>query len=233
MHPPRILIVEDEESIRDMLIFALKSSNFEVREAKNVKAAREEINQHRPDLILLDWMLPGMSGIDFAAELKKDSYTSNIRIIMLTARAEEENKIKGLETGADDYITKPFSPRELIARVKTILRRSVVVTPEGIIANGNLILNTQTHCLSIEGNELMLSAIEYKLFYFFMSHPNRIYTREQLLENVWPNQSEINERTVDVQIKRLRTLLAPYHYDSAIQTVRGYGYQFVGKRNET
>jgi two-component system phosphate regulon response regulator PhoB len=227
-----ILIVEDETSIRDMIKFALTYSEFEIAEAKNTKEALEKISLQKPDLILLDWMLPDTSGIDFIAQLKKNKNFRDIRIIMLTAKAEEENKIKGLEVGADDYITKPFSPRELIMRIKTVLRRSPMMTPDGIIQIKELCLNTQNHTFKINSELVSLTAIEYKLLHFFMTHPNRVYNREQLLDHVWQGEHDINDRTVDVLVKRLRTKLQPYGIDNYIQTIRSYGYQFIGTQDE-
>lgn len=224
----KILIVEDENAIRDMIRFALASTSFEVIEAQSVSEAERLIADHIPQLILLDWMLPGMSGIDFAKQLKQKSNTKNIPIIMLTAKAEEANKIKGLETGADDYITKPFSPRELIARIKTVLRRGPLVTPEGIIQIKDLFVNVNTHQVTIHSELIELSPIEYKLLYFFVTHQDRVYNREQLLTQVWGGASDIDDRTVDVQIRRLRSRLKSHGYDKCIKTVRGSGYQFSG-----
>lgn len=222
---PQILIVEDETPIRDMIKFALSSSGFSLIEAKNVKEAWQQIAKMTPDVILLDWMLPDTSGIDFLKQLKQKDQTKNIRVIMLTARAEEENKIKGLEIGADDYITKPFSPRELLTRIKALLRRGILISPEGILQIGKIILDTQNHNCKIDNINIELSNIEYKILRFFMTHPNRVYSREQLLNQIWGNEQDITDRTVDVQIKRLRSRLVPY--DHYIKTVHGQGYQFI------
>lgn len=231
MKPKVILIVEDEAAIRDMLRFVLAPAGFTVAEADTVKQAELRIAELPPDLILLDWMLPGMSGIDFTKQLKRDAQTKHIPIIMLTARAEEESKIKGLEVGADDYVTKPFSPRELIARINTVLRRGLLVEPEGTISFHDLRLNTHTHQVKIKHEILELTPIEYKLLLFFLKHQDRVYSREQLLTRVWGNESDIDERTVDVQIRRLRTRLKPYHYDSYLKTRHGAGYQFSGDKS--
>ncbi len=221
-----ILIVEDEAAIRDMLQFALAPTGFEIIEAGDVAEAEKKLGNTLPDLILLDWMLPDISGVEFSKRLKRNPLTKNIPIIMLTAKAEEENKIKGLESGADDYVTKPFSPRELIARINTVLRRGPLVDTDGVIQFAKLSINVNNHQVKIGDQLLALTAIEYKLLYFFITHPNRIYTREQLLNHVWGLNTYINERTVDVQIKRLRKQLKTHGCDHYLKTVRGSGYQF-------
>jgi two-component system phosphate regulon response regulator PhoB len=222
-----LLVVEDETAIRDMLRFALETAGFNLAEAETVSEAERQIANHTPDLILLDWMLPGINGIDFARRLKQQTHTKDIPIIMLTAKAEEINKIKGLETGADDYVTKPFSPRELIARIKTVLRRGPLISKNGLIQLGHLCLNTDTHRVTVNNTVLELPPIEYKLLYFFLSHQDRVYSREQLLNHVWGGESDIDDRTVDVQIRRLRSRLKPFAYDRHIKTVHGAGYQFL------
>jgi two-component system phosphate regulon response regulator PhoB len=224
-----ILIVEDEGPIRDMIRFALESADFEVIESENTKAAEQLIVQRIPDLILLDWMLPGTSGIQFTRQLKSNPNTRDIPIILLSAKAEEDNKIKGLETGADDYITKPFSPRELIARIRTVLRRGILITSTGVIRVDDLEINTLTHQVTIQNTLIELAPIEYKLLYFFLTHQNRVYTREQLLDHIWGGENYIDDRTVDVQIRRLRSRLKSHGYDSYIKTVHGTGYQFKGE----
>lgn len=226
-----VLIIEDEIAIRDMVQFALESADFEVIGVENAQMAEQQIAHQIPDIILLDWMLPGMNGIDFAKILKQKQQTKDVPIIMLTAKAKEENKIKGLETGADDYVTKPFSPRELIARIKTVLRRGPLVTPEGLIKIKDLCLNTNTHEVTVNEQRIELAPIEYKLLYFFLTHQNRIYSREQLLDQIWGGENYIDERTVDVQIRRLRNRLKPFGYDEFIQTMRGTGYQFIEKKS--
>lgn len=225
-----ILIIEDESAIRDMIRFALTPAGFNTAEAGNVAEAEQQLSQQLPHLILLDWMLPGMSGIEFAKKLKRDAVTQNIPIIMLTARAEEENKVKGLEVGADDYITKPFSPLELIARVKTVLRRGPLISLEGIIQLNPLSLNVNAQTLHINSELINLSPIEYKLLHFFMTHQDRTYSRDQLLDYVWGRNHYIDERTVDVQIRRLRSRLKPFACDHYLKTMRGSGYQFTGKK---
>lgn len=219
-----VLIVEDESSIRDMLKFALAEKNFILIEAENTKDAEHKLANQLPDIILLDWMLPGKSGIDFARQLKKNQHTQNIPIIMLTAKAEEENKIKGFAVGADDYVTKPFSPRELAARIQAVLRRGPLINAEGIIHFDNFYINTHTQAVAIDNEPLILTPITYRLLLFFITHPNKIYSREQLLQQVWVENIDKDLRTVDVQIKRLREILAPYGYKDVIKTVRSVGY---------
>ena len=221
-----ILIVEDEAPIREMVGFAVGNAGFETSEAADAHQAQLAVADRCPDLILLDWMLPGMSGIELARRLKRDDATRDVPIIMLTARGEEEHKVKGLEAGVDDYVTKPFSPRELVARIKAVLRR---VSPEGDderIEVGGLALDAAGHRVVAEGREVHLGPTEYRLLQFFMSHPERVYTRSQLLDRVWGGNVYIEERTVDVHIRRLRKVLAPFGFDRFVQTVRGSGYRF-------
>ncbi|MGD9107549.1 MAG: response regulator [Gammaproteobacteria bacterium] len=222
MNKNLILLVEDEAPIRAMIRFALHH-DFKIEEAESVKCAHQKIASKIPDLILLDWMLPDKSGIDFIKELKKNPLTRDIPIIMLTAKAEEENKVRGLTTGADDYITKPFSPRELIARVKTVLRRGPLATPKDLIHIKNLCINTKTSEAKIDDKLLKLTAQEYKLLHFFATHQNRVYSRNQLIDYIWGGASDIDERSVDASIKRLRKKLGT----DWIQTVRGVGYRFL------
>lgn len=222
---PIILVVEDESAIRDMIRLALIPAGFHVQDASDVKTAFIKIAEVMPQLILLDWMLPGASGVDFVKQLKRDTLTQQIPIIMLTARAEEENKVRALEIGADDYITKPFSPKELIARIKTVLRRGLLVSPEGEIRIGNLCLNVSTHQLTVDNQVIPLSPLEYKLLHFLMAHPQHVYTRAQLIDAVWGSSHDVDERTVDVHIRRLRHRLTPYKSDHHIKTVHGVGYQ--------
>jgi len=225
MKAPIILIIEDEAHIRDMIKFALASVNFIAHEAENTRDAERLLADKMPDLILLDWMLPGESGVEFAKRLKKNPLGKEIPIIMLTARAEEDNKIKGLEV-ADDYITKPFSPRELIARIKSVLRRGILVSPDGIIEIKNLLVDIHNHRVHCDGQLLKLTPLEYQLLRFFVTHQDRAYSREQLLTHIWGGNVYVDERTVDVQIRRLRKKLALYNFDHAVQTVRNYGYKF-------
>ncbi|MCD6047643.1 MAG: phoB [Gammaproteobacteria bacterium] len=221
-----LLIVEDEAPIRDMIKFSLPAE-FVVTEAENTAQAKTCIADRQPDIILLDWMLPGMSGVEFAKALRSATLTKNIPIILLTAKAEEENKIKGFDAGADDYITKPFSPRELIARIRSILKRGPIAYPDEVLVIGDIALNLQKHEVKIKNDILSLTPVNYRLLAFFMKHPNRTYSRDQLLQHVWENALEKTDRVVDVQIKRLRAVLSPYGCSEIIQTVRGSGYKMV------
>ncbi|KAA0873734.1 phosphate regulon transcriptional regulator PhoB [Nitrincola tapanii] len=221
----RVLIVDDEAPIREMIAVALEMAGYECLEAENAQQAHGVILDHKPDMVLLDWMMPGTSGIDFARRLRKEEVTSDIPIIMLTAKAEEDNKIQGLEVGVDDYITKPFSPRELVARLKTVLRRT---TPKGIeepVTVDGLTLDPISHRVLSEQTSLELGPTEFRLLQFFMTHPDRAYSRGQLLDHVWGGNVYVEERTVDVHIRRLRKALGERH-DYLIQTVRGTGYRF-------
>jgi len=225
MNAKTVLLVEDEAPIRDMIAVALKMADYRVLEADNVQDAHAMVVDHCPDLVLLDWMLPGASGIELARRLKRDTATAELPIIMLTAKSEEDNKIQGLEAGADDYITKPFSPRELVARLKAVLRRT---TPQGVddaIELDGLRLDPASHRVSVYGQALELGPTEYRLLQFFMTHQERVYTRSQLLDQVWGGNVYVEERTVDVHIRRLRKALGQPH-QALIQTVRGTGYRF-------
>jgi len=226
----RILIIEDEPAIREMVGVALSRADFELTEAGNATEALISISDDIPDLILLDWMLPGSSGLDLARRLKKDELTQHIPIIMLTARGEETDKITGLDTGADDYITKPFSPRELVARIKAVLRRSTPQSESEIIEADGLRLDLASHRVTVNENILEIGPTEYKMLYFFMSHPERVYSRSQLLDRIWGSNVYVEERTVDVHIRRLRKLLSKCGHDKFIQTVRGAGYRFSAQR---
>jgi two-component system, OmpR family, phosphate regulon response regulator PhoB len=226
MNAKCILIVEDEQPIREMVMFALAGAGYEVREAADSRQAQGIIAERLPDLVLLDWMLPGLSGIDFARRLKKEELTRELPVIMLTARAEEEDTIQGLESGADDYITKPFSPRELVARIRAVLRRGGPAAENEILRANGLSLDLASHRVSADETLLEMGPTEYRLLEFFMSHPERVYSRSQLLDRVWGSNVYVEERTVDVHIRRLRKALEPHGYDALIQTVRGAGYRF-------
>ncbi|MBE2295744.1 MAG: phosphate regulon transcriptional regulator PhoB, partial [Phycisphaerales bacterium] len=204
-----ILIVEDEQAIREMVAFALTGVGYEIGEAADARQAQTMISERLPDLILLDWMLPGISGIDFARRLKKEELTRELPIIMLTARAEEEDKVQGLENGADDYVTKPFSPRELVARIRAVLRRGGPGAEDEILQANGLMLDLASHRVSTGDALLEMGPTEYRLLEFFMSHPERVYSRGQLLDRVWGSNVYVEERTVDVHIRRLRKALEP------------------------
>lgn len=229
MSDKTILIVDDEAPIRDMLRLALEMADYRCLEADNAQDAHALVVDNKPDLILLDWMMPGTSGIDLARRLKKDELTADIPIIMLTAKGEEDNKIQGLEVGADDYITKPFSPRELTARLKAVLRRTEGASNSEPTCVGNLVLDPISHRVTISGEPVAMGPTEYRLLEFFMSHPERVYSRGQLLDHVWGGNVYVEERTVDVHIRRLRKALQMEGHDQYVQTVRGAGYRFSSK----
>ena len=226
----QVLIVDDEVAIRQMLSFALTGDGYTCREAGSVTEAQDQIESTLPDLILLDWMLPGISGADFARRIRRDSRLQGVPIIMLTAKAEEADKIKGLDSGADDYITKPFSTRELLARVRAVLRRTRTEDGHDLVEAGTLKIDLQTHRVTVSERVVEVSPTEFRLLQFFMTHMERVYTRTQLLDEVWGRESYIEERTVDVHIRRLRKLLEPFDCDSLIQTVRSIGYRFSLQR---
>ncbi|MGY6275956.1 phosphate regulon transcriptional regulator PhoB [Methylomonas sp. MgM2] len=221
-----ILVVEDEDDIRDMLVMVLEQADLQVSAVASAEEALAVLAEYRVDLIVLDWMLPGISGVELARRLKKDSSYKDLSIILLTARGEEEDKIRGLEIGADDYMTKPFSPKELVARIKAVMRRSGKLTESGQLSIGDLTLDAEQHRLTIGGKTLDVSPTEFRLMQFFMSNPDKVYSRTHLLDQVWGRSVYIEERTVDVHIRRLRKLLAEFGREELIQTVRGFGYRF-------
>lgn len=225
----RILLVEDEAPIRDMLKFVLEQSGYETIEAEDYQIALDKIVEPFPDLILLDWMLPGGTGVQLAKKLKQHEYARDIPIIMLTARGEEEDKIRGLEAGADDYVTKPFSPKELVARVKAVIRRVTPTSSEDAINYQGLKLDPVSHRVTSNEMPIEMGPTEFKLLHFFMTHSERVYSREQLLDNVWGTNVYVEDRTVDVHIRRLRKALSEFAHDNMIQTVRGAGYRFSSK----
>lgn len=221
-----VLVVEDEDAIREMLSLVLEQAGFAAVGAADAAQGLALASEKTPDLILLDWMLPGMSGVEWARRLKRDEVFGEIPIILLTARGEEEDKVRGLDVGADDYITKPFSPRELIARIRAVLRRSGKLGKDGKIEMGGIVIDTDQHRVSVGEDELGISPTEYRLLEFFMTHANKVYSRAQLLDQIWGRGTYIEERTVDVHIRRLRKILADHGLESLIQTVRGFGYRF-------
>ena len=221
-----ILIVEDEPAIREMVVMALERGGFAVQQAATAEEAERMLANALPSLILLDWMLPGMSGIELARRLRRDDYTRATPIIMLTARSEEDDRIRGLEVGADDYIAKPFSTRELQARIKAVLRRSRPHEEDGVLSVDSLKVDTSSHRVTADERALEMGPTEFRLLQFFMSHPERVYSRSQLLDMVWGRGAYVEERTVDVHIRRLRKALEPSGHDNLIQTVRGAGYRF-------
>lgn len=222
----KVLIVEDEAPIREMLCFVLEQKGFEPLEAEDYQQGLAALKEPFPDLILLDWMLPGGSGIQFIKQLKQDEVTRQIPVVMLTARGEEEDKVRGLDAGADDYITKPFSPKELTARLKAVIRRAVPTSIEEIIEVQGLKLDPVSHRVTANEQLLEMGPTEFRLLHFFMTHPERVYSREQLLNNVWGTNVYVEDRTVDVHIRRLRKAVSDFGHDALIQTVRGTGYRF-------
>jgi two-component system phosphate regulon response regulator PhoB len=221
-----ILIVEDEKPIRDMIAFGLRRAGFLVREAEDSKEARSQIADARPDLLLVDWMLPDQSGLELTRAIKRNKETQDLPVILLTARAEEQDKVAGLEGGADDYVTKPFSPRELLARIQAVLRRTSPAAGGEAIEAGAIRLDLASHRVMAGDQTIALGPTEYRLLQFFMEHPERVYSRSQLLDRVWGGNVYVEERTVDVHIRRLRKALEPYQCDDLVQTVRGSGYRF-------
>jgi len=229
MSAKQILVVEDERPIREMIAFGLRRAGFEVREAADARSGRAEVANKLPDLLLVDWMLPDTSGLEFTRALKRDRETREVPVIMLTARAEEGDKVAGLEGGANDYITKPFSPRELLARINAVLRRTTPAEGTDRIDIEGLVLDQSSQRVSSGERTVALGPTEYRMLSFFMTHPERVYTREQLLDRVWGGNVYVEERTIDVHIRRLRKALEEFGYDRLIQTVRGSGYRFSAR----
>ncbi|MCJ0826097.1 phosphate regulon transcriptional regulator PhoB [Luteimonas sp. 50] len=226
----RILIVDDEPAIRDMVAFALRKGDYEPAHAGDAREAQAAIADRVPDLILLDWMLPGTSGLELARRWRKDALTREVPIIMLTARGEENDRVGGLEAGVDDYVVKPFSARELLARIRAVMRRAREDDEDGSIAVGALRIDGAAHRVyaRVDGHDeaVPIGPTEYRLLHFFMTHPERVYSRSQLLDHVWGGSVYVEERTVDVHIRRLRKTLEPTRLDAMVQTVRGAGYRF-------
>ena len=223
----RILIVEDEPEIREMIRYVLEPLGYAISETDNAQDARRLLAADTYDLILMDWMLPGRSGLEFTREIKQKNQRPSPPVIMLTARADESDKVEGLESGADDYVTKPFSPRELTARIKAVIRRGGNVDQDQAIDFNGLRIDPVRHQVTLQGKPASLSPAEYRLLHFFMSNPDRAYSRSQILDKVWGDNAFVEERTVDVHIRRLRKILTASGYDAFIQTVRGVGYRFT------
>lgn len=230
MQAQRVLIVEDDESIRQMVVFNLERAGFEVMTAGSCQEARIVLADQSPDLILLDWMLPDSNGPEFARAIRRDEVNREIPIIMLTARTMEDDKVLGLNSGVDDYVTKPFSPRELIARIKALLRRTAPAGEGEEIRINGLRLNLETYRVYANDEPIRMGPTEFRLLKFFMTHQERVYSRSQLLDHVWGSGVYVEERTVDVHILRLRTALKGSGYDRFIQTVRGAGYRFSAEK---
>jgi len=229
MKKKRILLVEDEQSIREMVSFALVQDGYVIDEAEDGQSAKLKIADHLPDLILLDWMLPDTSGLELVRRWKRKESTQEIPVIMLTARAGERDKIDGLDSGADDYITKPFSVKELSARIRAVLRRGTG-SFDNHISIGPIMLDLNAHRVFVGNQSIDMGPTEFRLLKLFMAHPDRVYTRTQLLDYAWGRNIYVEERTVDVHIVRLRKLLKPLECGHMIQTVRGYGYRFSEKK---
>ena len=221
-----ILLVEDEAAIREMVQHALSRAGFETRAVADAVHADREIERCPPSLILLDWMLPGISGLEYARRLRRDDATRNIPLIMLTAKGEEGDKLSGFEAGADDFVVKPFSVKELVARIGAVLKRSTPAGADDPLEIDGLRLDPTSHRISCRGEPIRTGPTEFRMLRFFMSHPDRVYTRSQLLDRVWGRDVYIEERTVDVHIRRLRKALAAHGFDRFVQTVHGTGYRF-------
>lgn len=224
--PANILLVEDEPAIQELIAVNLTRAGHHVVRVSDAETAERLVREALPDLILLDWMLPGMSGVELARRLRAHDRTRTVPIIMLTARGEEQDKVVGLDTGADDYITKPFSPRELVARIKAVLRRRAPQVTDDPVEAGGIRLDPTTHRISADGQSLSLGPTEFRLLHFLMTHPERVHSRTQLLDRVWGDHVFVEERTVDVHIRRLRSALEQTGHDVLVQTVRGSGYRF-------
>ena len=223
---PKVLIVEDEQAIRQLVNHTLTNAGFEVMQAADAEEARELIHKSPPDLVLMDWMLPGASGIELTRALKTDKITRDIPVIILTARGEEDDKVRGLDSGAEDYISKPFSPKEMVARIRAVLRRVAPHSTEEAVSLGKLNLDPSSHRVSYNGATVNMGPTEFRLLHFFMTHQDKVYSRSRLLDRVWGTNVYIEERTVDVHIRRLRKALEPFGAERLLQTVRGAGYRF-------
>jgi len=228
-----ILVVEDEQAIAEMIMTSLEMAGYQTKRAANGQVAYQMVLEEAPDLILADWMMPMMTGLELAKRLKREENTAEIPIILLTAKSDEDDKINGFEAGIDDYVIKPFSPRELLARIKAVLRRGHVDIEGKGLAAGQLILDRSAKKANLAGEEIHLGPLEFRLLEFFMLHPDRVYSREQLLDRVWGGNVYVEDRTVDVHIRRLRKSIAVLNHDKMIQTVRGAGYRFSDEEFKT
>jgi len=226
---PTVLIVDDEPDIREVIRFALEDAGFRVLEAGHAEDARRLMGAETLNLLVLDWMLPGRSGLELAQQIKQSPKTRTLPIIMVSARGEEEDRIRGLDTGADDYVTKPFSPRELVARVNAVLRRAKPGDAADVIEIGGLAIDNISHRVKADGNQIDMAPTEYRLLHFLMTHSDRAFTRSQLLDQVWGDQVYVEERTVDVHVRRLRKAMEATGHDRLLQTVRGVGYRLSDK----
>ena len=230
--PPTILVVEDEPAIQELVAYACQTNGFEVRRTDSVRSAREAVSGELPDLVLLDWMLPDRPGIELLRELRGQERTKALPVIMLTAKGNEADKVTGLDAGADDYVVKPFSPRELVSRIRAVFRRRAPQLAGDVMEYGPLRLDAARREVLSNGNHVKMGLTEFKLLTFFMAHPDRIFSRAQLLDGVWGDHVFIEERTIDVHMLRLRKALAPHDLQFMVQTVRGLGYR-LSQRTET
>ncbi len=221
-----VLIVEDEPEIREMLKFSLTRAGFEVKEARTSEMALQHLDSNLPDILVVDWMLPGMTGVELAKRLRRDALTENLPLLMLTARNEESDILRSFESGIDDYMSKPFSPKELIARIKALLRRSGAPEDDLLEASG-ICIDLSSHQVTIQGVDVNIGPTEYRMLELFLRNPNRVFERDQLLDRVWGRSSYIETRTVDVHVLRLRKVLKPFGLDGTVQTVRSVGYRFT------
>lgn len=221
-----VLIVEDEPEIREMLKFSLTRAGFEVKEARTSEMALQHLDSNLPDILVVDWMLPGMTGVELAKRLRRDALTENLPLLMLTARNEESDILRSFESGIDDYMSKPFSPKELIARIKALLRRSGAPEDDLLEASG-ICIDLSSHQVTIQGVDVNVGPTEYRMLELFLRNPNRVFERDQLLDRVWGRSSYIETRTVDVHVLRLRKVLKPFGLDGTVQTVRSVGYRFT------
>lgn len=221
-----VLIVEDEPEIREMLKFSLTRAGFEVKEARTSEMALQHLDSNLPDILVVDWMLPGMTGVELAKRLRRDALTENLPLLMLTARNEESDILRSFESGIDDYMSKPFSPKELIARIKALLRRSGAPEDDLLEASG-ICIDLSSHQVTIQGVDVNIGPTEYRMLELFLRNPNRVFERDQLLDRVWGRSSYIETRTVDVHVLRLRKVLKPFGLDRTVQTVRSVGYRFT------
>ena len=221
-----VLIVDDEAAIREMVSLALETAKFNVLEASDSQEGRAIIIDSQPDVVLLDWMMPGTTGLELLRRLRRDPLTEKIPVILLTAKTSEDSKIIGLDSGADDFISKPFSPKELISRIKAIIRRSTVTEPSEPIKVGEMLFDPESHRVSICDESVDIGPTEYRLLQFFLTHQERVYSRDQILDHVWGANVYLDERTVDVHIRRLRKAISVAGHEKYVQTVRGAGYRF-------
>ncbi len=226
-----VLIVDDEAAIREMVSLALETAKFNVLEASDSQEGRAIIIDSQPDVVLLDWMMPGTTGLELLRRLRRDPLTEKIPVILLTAKTSEDSKITGLDSGADDFISKPFSPKELVSRIRALIRRSTVTEPREPIKVGEMLFDPESHRVSICGEPVEIGPTEYRLLQFFLTHQERVYSRDQILDHVWGANVYLDERTVDVHIRRLRKAIAVAGHEKFVQTVRGAGYRFSTRTN--